>query len=421
MENVATPGMTVAEEVAATRVRKRIDPWLWGLYCVIVFVAIVELYSASSREIVAGNVLFPALRHMGLLAVGCGIMLIAQKVHFRVWRKYAWGVVGIALLATFYTMAAGDNINSAQRSFSLLGISIQPSEILKFTAALTIARLLGDYVTRFDKDPEVAEQQRRNNIFLLVLANIVVVVFSGLIISQGLTNTVILIMISLALMALAGVRAKHYIIIVLVYIFLGGCGYALKGERSETRKNRITAFLRPEKYNDPITPDIAQEQYSFIAQANGGVRGVGIGGSREASRLPLAFSDYIFAIIVEDVGLIGGIGVIALYVIMLLRAGAIAINCKKTFPALLVLGMALFLVCQALVHIAIVTGAAPVSGEPLPFISKGGSSVLMSSLALGVMLSVSRHAQRTGVDTPADNLSGLTDSDLVDNPTQIKG
>jgi cell division protein FtsW len=132
--------------------------------------------------------------------------------------------------------------------------------------------------------------------------------------------------------------------------------------------------------------------YSYMAQANGSWHGVLPGNSRETARLPLAFSDYIFAIIVEDWGFIGGFALLMLYLCLLGRAGAIAAKCSRAFPALLVMGMAVMTVLQALFHMAIVTGVFPVSGQPLPLISKGGSSILVTSIAFGIMLSVSRFA-----------------------------
>ena len=112
----------------------------------------------------------------------------------------------------------------------------------------------------------------------------------------------------------------------------------------------------------------------------------------ENARPPLAFSDYIYSIVVEDTGFIGGIALLMLYLLLLARAGAIAYKCNRAFPAFLIMGCAVLIVFQALVHMAIVTGVFPVSGQPLPFISKGGTSVVVMSMAIGIMLSVSRFA-----------------------------
>lgn len=124
--------------------------------------------------------------------------------------------------------------------------------------------------------------------------------------------------------------------------------------------------------------------------------GQGPGNSRESARLPLAFSDYIYSIIVEDTGFVGGSLLLILFLLLVARAGRIAYKCSRAFPAFLIMGCAVMIVFQALVHMAIVTGLFPVSGQPLPFISKGGTSVLVMSAAIGMMLSVSRFAVTTG-------------------------
>ena len=264
-----------------------------------------------------------------------------------------------------------------------------------------------------------------------------------------MTNTLLMMVISTAMMIIGGVRWKELFCVWGVYAVIAGGYYFVKysdvGEkmfgteqaegmsdaeaiasgrefdRQATHKNRISNFLRPDKYKDKITSDNAQEMYSFIAQANGGVVGRFPGNSRETARLPLAFSDYIYAIIIEDTGLIGGAFLLFAYLCLLWRAGYIASQCKKAFPALLVIGMAVFIVCQALVHMGIVTGCLPVSGQPLPLISKGGSSVIVTSIALGMMLSVSRFALRKGQRQEAnDRIARLSDDDAMpDNPTQI--
>lgn len=187
-------------------------------------------------------------------------------------------------------------------------------------------------------------------------------------------------------------------------------GLNFKGERATidrqtTQSGRLKRWLgigdSVPKYEQPITALNRQEMYSFMAQANGSWHGVLPGNSRETARLPLAFSDYIYAIIIEDWGFIGGIFLLGLYLALLGRAGAIAANCRSALPTLLIMGMAVFIVLQALFHMAIVTGVFPVSGQPLPMISKGGSSILVTSIAFGIMLSVSRTAAKRDEDSKA--------------------
>ena len=194
-----------------------------------------------------------------------------------------------------------------------------------------------------------------------------------------------------------------------------------KSDRSHTWKARIERHMRLNKSADPITDENKQEQLSYIAQAHGGLTGVGIGNSRETARLPLAFSDYIYAIVVEELGAVIAIFVLIFYLFLLGRAGRLAMQYKSTFPTLLTIGCALVICLQALFHICIVVGVFPVSGQPLPLISKGGTSIIATSLALGVMLSASRWAARKNDDeaTQRLELSTLPQNIASDNPSQL--
>ena len=278
-----------------------------------------------------------------------------------------------------------------------------------------------------------------------------VIIFGGLLFNQGLTNTILLMSISLSMMLIGGVQWKKFGVVLIAYGVIaagalwwkmesaeeraeklkagikveqmdGNRHETIKTDRSGTWQARIDRFLGDSipKYDKPITADNRQEMYAYMAQANGGLFGVFPGNSREAARLPLAFSDYIYSIIIEDMGFVGGMFVLILYLWLLARAGAIARRCSRAFPAMLVIGMAVMIVFQALFHMAIVTGVFPVSGQPLPLISKGGSSILITSIAFGVMLSVSRYAVRSGKKQEIkQEMNALPESVRADNPTQI--
>lgn len=423
----ATPYVTKsAPSQSAAKPKPRIDKHIWGIYIALVVISLIELYSASSREVTQGHIMTPLLRHGLLLGVGCLIMLGLQRIHYTVFYRLTWLIVAFSVVFAFCTMFWGEVINGARRSLSLGFFSVQSSELLKFSAALLIARVVGDNQIKEDGKPDVSSRA------VAVVAG-VVLAFGCMLIKQGLTNTILLMAISLSLMLIGGVSWKKFWVVVGVYAILGlGYGFvsmvfSSEGEkteqtekspyevdRGELRKQRVEYYLSRDKYNHPITPENQQAQYSFIAQANGGVLGVGPGNSRETARLPLAFSDYIYAIIIEDIGLIGGLFVIALYLFLLARAGRVGTQCRKVFPTLLIIGMAVFIVYQALFHMAIVTGVFPVSGQPLPFISKGGSSVIISSVALGIMLSVSRYAARKEEKTDTE------ETEMADNPINIK-
>lgn len=391
------------------------DKYIWAIYIAILVISVIELYSASSREVTASNVFGPLIRHCEMLGLGMVFTIALSRMHYRGLIPITPIFVLITLLLGFYVLFKGDIINGARRSTTLMGIAIQPAELLKLSVVLIIALVMS-------KNKLKMGVKTRG----VVISAAFVLLCGGLLFSQGLTNTLLLMGISFAMMLIAGVEWKKFGIVLLAYAVLGGGAFILKHEskpeyseaewthiqetgknfageettiaRSGTQKNRIAQWLGNDsvpKYDEVITSKNRQEQYSYMAQANGGIIGQLPGNSRETARLPLAFSDYIFAIVVEDWGLLGGLGLLALYLWLLARAGAIASRCSRAFPALLVLGMAVLIVLQALFHMAIVTGVFPVSGQPLPLISKGGSSILATSIAFGIMLSVSRFAVQT--------------------------
>ena len=391
------------------------DKYIWAIYIAILVISVIELYSASSREVTASNVFGPLIRHCEMLGLGMVFTIALSRMHYRWLIPITPIFVLITLLLGFYVLFKGDIINGARRSTTLMGIAIQPAELLKLSVVLIIALVMS-------KNKLKMGVKTRG----VVISAAFVLLCGGLLFSQGLTNTLLLMGISFAMMLIAGVEWKKFGIVLLAYAVLGGGAFILKHEskpeyseaewthiqetgknfageettiaRSGTQKNRIAQWLGNDsvpKYAETITSKNRQEQYYYMAQANGGIIGQLPGNSRETARLPLAFSDYIFAIVVEDWGLLGGLGLLALYLWLLARAGAIASRCSRAFPALLVLGMAVLIVLQALFHMAIVTGVFPVSGQPLPLISKGGSSILATSIAFGIMLSVSRFAVQT--------------------------
>ncbi len=385
------------------------DKYIWGVYIFLIIVSVIELYSASSREVTASNVLAPIMRHGFMLLLGFGVVVGLSRVKYKVFNHGITFFALAALLIAVYVLFKGQIINGARRSMSLFGIALQSAELLKIAVVLVIARV-------------IAFNQERGGVttFGVVRCAFFVLLCSGLLFTQGLTNTLLLMGISISMMLIGGIQNRKLGIVLLIYLLIGGAGYMWKshdkqsaaevaliaetgkdasGEaatfnRTGTHKGRIARWLFDSipKYEQPITSVNRQEMYSFMAQANGGWHGVLPGNSRETARLPLAFSDYIFAIVIEDWGFMGGMLLLTAYLILLGRAGAIAAKCRSAFPSLLIMGMAVMIVLQALFHMAIVTGVFPVSGQPLPLISKGGSSILVTSIAFGIMLSVSRSA-----------------------------
>lgn len=386
--------------------RHKSDPYIWGIYIMLLVVSVIELFSASSAEVSAANVYMPLIRHGIFLVIGLGLVLFLQNTHYIYFSRFAMFMAFLSLVLLMFSNFFGVEINGAQRAISVAGFTIQPAEIVKLTVVILLATILG-------------RNQRPGGISTkgMIWAAAVVVVFAACLWKNGLTNTILLFLVSVAMFLIGGMKWKQFGIIMGIYIICGGALYLIKyqdeqasefdsigqvtalkvsDDRTDTQKGRIKRFLEGVNPEDPIDDYNRQVIFAKIAQANGGVFGQGPGNSRESARLPLAFSDYIYSIIVEDTGLVGGLFLLLLYLLLVARAGRIAYRCSRAIPCFLIMGCAVLIVLQAFVHMAIVTGLFPVSGQPLPLISKGGTSVVVMSAAIGIMLSVSRFTVTTG-------------------------
>lgn len=430
---------TPAEDVRSIMPKLRTDQHIWGIYISLLIISVIELFSASSQEIQVDDIYGPIIRHARFLIIGLVLMLIIQKFHFKyIYRLTPLYVVG-SIMAMMLVMVAGVKVNGAQRALQFGSIMVLPAEFLKLAAALGIA-----YILSRNQMPGKRDVTTKG----VVTSAVFTLFCAGLLFSHGLTNTLLIIAISMSMMLIGGVGMKKFGIVCAVYVLLGSAavGYKLAqnkdaaptpeaiemaalnheevgasaGNRSSTWVARLKRHFRLNKAGDKIDDTNKQEQLSYIAQAHGGIFGVGPGNSRENARLPLAFSDYIYAIVIEEGGLIAGIFILMCYLWLLARAGRVATKCKQTFPCLLVIGCAIYIVYQALFHMAIVTGVFPVSGQPLPLISKGGTSVIVTSIALGIMLSTSRHAAFKGdKEAIRQELNALPPSIHSDNPSQL--
>ena len=417
--------------------QKHGDPWIWGIYFTLIIISIVEGYSASSRVIATQGVYGPIINQCKFLGAGALLVFFLHRIDYNSSKFLYVMIPGLALFTVFtliYVMAAVEIVNGARRAMKILpGVTLQPAELAKFS----IVTLLSYILAKSQKNRDVSN-------FGLVASAIAVAIYGGLMFKSGLTNTILLMAISSSMMLIGGAKFKKIAIVLLAYgIFAGGfMGIKKHNEkmdevvaqengttavvqrdiedRSDLRKGRIHDWW----YNDslrfrPITNKNQQEMFARMAQAHGGTTGVGIGNSRECSRLPLAFSDYIYSIIIEETGIIGGLFVLVLYLWLLARAAMIVQRSTRVLPSLLIIGMASFITLQALFHMAINVGVFPVSGQPLPLISAGGTSILVISAAFGVMLSVSRTiANYNNKNNKVDDTILPEGLDAV-NPTQI--
>lgn len=436
---MATEKPTINKKNETDDLRKNppADKYLWAIYLTLCLVSIVEHYSAASSVVSSNDIIGPLMKQCVHLGLGFCVVYFIQRIPYN---KFVYATPILALLSivlAFLVLFVGSERNNAMRSISLGFMELQSAEFVKISAVAMVALVLSR--TQLKDKRGVSNAGIWISVFIILL-------YSALLITQGITNTILLVSICISLMIIGGVQFKKLCIVLLVFGILAG-GYlgakiifssnkndettavAKVNEKSGTA-DRVLEVLLPRldrwmdtvpKWEQKIDKTNRQEQYSYIAQANGGVFGVMPGNSREAARLSLAFSDYIYAIVIEDLGLVGGIGVLLLYLSLLGRAAGIASQCSRAFPMLLVLGMALYITYQALFHMAIVSGVFPVSGQPLPLISAGGTSILVTSLAIGVMLSVSRFAARKKSNKKDINkeISALPEDVRAENPSQL--
>lgn len=387
------------------------DPYIWGIYLMLLVVSVIELYSASASEVVGSNVYGPLIRHGLFLGIGFGVLYLIQRVHYGYIPRFAPILGVLSWIALAYSTFFGVEINGAQRAFNIGSITVQPPEIVKLTVVVWLATILA----RNQKKRDVKTQG-------IVYSAVVVAFFGVLLARNGLTNTLLVMLVSLSMFIIGGIPMKKILIVIGIYSVLLGI-FMISNKMfnspsefdkvgntemvesvkdaggdhslgSQTQINRVMRHIKGVHPGDSLTDENRQVVMAKFAQARGGIVGTGLGNSRESVRLPLAFSDYIYSIVIEESGLVGGVALMVLYLLLLARAGYVAYHLNRALPAFLILGCAILIVFQALVHMAIVTGLFPVSGQPLPFISKGGTSVIVMSAAIGIMLSVSKHAAR---------------------------
>ena len=429
------------------------DPWIWGIYIMLLIISIIESYSASSREIASQGIYMPIIKQCIFLSMGAACVVLLQRIDYNKPRFLYAMIPGLAVLTVIsliYVMFFGEVINGARRSMTLLpGVTLQPAELAK----LSIVTMLSYIFAKSQKNQDISTNG-------LVAAAFVVALYGGLMIRSGLTNTLLLIAISGSMLLIGGASFKKIGILMVFFGIMFGFFFIIKSHndrkdemfkdsqremmataptvniveenpsgdskqvvvdrRSGTWKNRLREWWHSDSLvYRPITAKNQQEMFSRMAQANGGLVGVGVGKSRECSRLPLAFSDYIYYIIVEELGFAGGIFVLLLYLSLLGRAAMIVRRSKRVLPSLLVIGMASFITFQALFHMAINVGVFPVSGQPLPLVSKGGTSIIVISIAFGVMLSVSRTIANYGNKKNKAEETPVIEGLDAENPTEI--
>ncbi|WP_278372158.1 FtsW/RodA/SpoVE family cell cycle protein [Segatella bryantii] len=407
------------------------DKVIWMVFFFLCMFSIVEVYSASSSlSYQGGNFWAPMIKHIGILALGLFFMLCTLNVKCKYFKIVTPFLLAFSFITLIWVLFAGQSTNGAQRWISLLGVQFQPSEIAKGAMVLAVAQILSAMQTEHGADKKAFQ-------YILIVS----IFFVLPIMIENMSTAILLCATILCMMILGRVPSKQIgqligVIVVCIVLALASImifGHELPDKastqnlteeikeqkeesgtfgkifhRADTWKSRILKFTN----SKPIPPqevDLdkdAQVAHSNIAIASSNIIGKGPGNSVERDFLSQAFSDFIYAIIIEETGIEGAAFVAILYIILLFRTGRIASQCCNNFPAFLAMGLAILLVTQALFNMLVAVGLVPVTGQPLPLVSKGGTSTVINCVYIGVILSISRSAakrEQNKEDVPVGN------------------
>lgn len=404
------------------------DRVVWTIFLFLFIISIVEMFSASSMLVHwSGSVQGPILRHVVFFVVGFMALMIVQLVDFKYIRLL--GYVGLAaswMLLLYTSFFGGVEQAGAARWIDIGGFRFQPSEIAKLSLIVVVA----DMVERMQNE------ERQNKLFWYVIG--IIVITCGMIFTENFSTAALLFVITMTMMLIgeinwrklltvcAGVVGVVMIILLMAWIipddiyYNSGSPVLKKLERAKTWVARIENFAGDEETVSrfKVTDDNFQENHAQMAIARGGFLPNGPGTSVESNYLPEAFSDCIFAIIVEELGFFMGVFVMFLYLWLLFRAGRVARQSDSLFCAILVIGVTLLIVLQAFVHIAVSVHLIPVTGQPLPLISRGGTSILVNCIYFGIIISVTKYIQQQKLakEMAAKVVVEPVESQKVDNP-----
>ena len=377
------------------------DMVVWMVFLLLCFISLITVYSASRNMTYStGKYWAPVMRHGIFLLTGVGFTWVLHMLPCKLYKIFGLGIMLFSYLLLACALFAG-KINGASRWVGIGDFTFQPSEIAKLGLVMTTAFIFS-----------VFRNKDGVSSFGVKIAAINIAVTLMLIITENLSTAAIIFVVMFLIAFFAQVSSK-------LLIWLGGSltAIAIAGyltaisipqdtlnswaksdgilHRVPTWVNRLKSEnILPENPQDYNTSNNVQVTHAQIAIATCGIVGRGPGNSIERDFLPQAFSDFIYAIIIEEGGIFAGGRVMFLYLLLLYRALRIAQRCKSLFPAYLIMGLSLMLVIQAMVNMAVAVGVFPVTGQPLPLISRGGTSTFVNCAYLGIMLSVSRSARQ---------------------------
>lgn len=367
------------------------DKVIWGVVFFLALLSFLAVYSSTGTlayKYQGGNTAHYMIKHGVILFFGLVIMFLAHKLKYTYYSRIFQILFYIAVPLLLVTLLYGLNLNAARRSLPLpFHLSFETSDLAKITLIIYLARQL-------TKRQEEIKDFRKFFLFLMVP----VIVVCGLILPANFSTAALLFTTSFVLLFIGRVKISYLLSVLGLTILAIGFLYGIlkmmpegKQWRLPTWEARVHDFV--DGLNGKHKADTYQVEQAKIAIASGGLLGKLPGKSTQRNFLPHPYSDFIYAIIVEEYGLVGGVFLILLYLILLYRAIRIVIKVPRNFGAFLAIGLSFSLVFQAMINMAVSVNLLPVTGQPLPMVSMGGTSIWFTSLSIGILLSVSRDVE----------------------------
>jgi cell division protein FtsW len=362
------------------------DGVIWAVILILSILSVLVVYSSTGTLAYRHeerSLSYFVLKHAGLLLLGGAIIFVTHRIPYKIYSRLSLLLLVISGVMLLITLVMGVSLNEASRWIKIpgLGLTIQTSDFAKLALIMYIARVLSlnqDDIGQF------------KFVFWYLLVPIFAICI--LIMPANLSTALILMVTSMMLLFVGRVPIKYLFLVgggsvLILALVIGGVVVSGDQMRVGTWQNRIENYVTGEG------GDNYQSEQSKIAIASGGLLGKGPGNSTQRNFLPHPYSDFIFAIIVEEYGFLGGLVIVALYMFLLYRAGLVVRKSKRAFGAFLAMGLTLSLSFQALINMGVAVGILPVTGQPLPLVSMGGTSLLFTGVALGIILSVSRSVE----------------------------
>ncbi|MBC7921648.1 MAG: FtsW/RodA/SpoVE family cell cycle protein [Ferruginibacter sp.] len=356
------------------------DPVIWFIVLLLSVMSVLVVYSATGTlayKSMQGNTEHYLIKHGSLVGLGLVCMWLAHRIDYRQYSRLSRVALWFSVVLLIFSFFFGTTLNAATRQVTIpiIRLTFQPSDLAKLALITNLASMLAKRQQRMDKSTQS-----------LYPVLIWIGIICGLIGLTNFSNSLLLFVTCVLLMFIGRVPIRFFVGMIAVGLIAGT--FALgAGQRLETAKHRIEDFAAT--FTGEKDPPFQAEQ-SLIAIATGGVVGKGVGHSSQRNVLPHPYSDFVYAIIIEEYGLIGGAFVLFLYLALLYRGMRAVARSDRAFGGLLSAGLSLGLVLQAMINMGVAVGLGPITGLPLPLLSMGGTSLLFTGVSLGIIISVSR-------------------------------